>query len=221
MKYCKNCQIKYDSPINKCLLCQNNLEKIDDDIEINNFTKHIKKKKTLQIIFKSFIVLNIISIVTTLLINYYSSKQFTWGLIVSISNIFLVLIIGLIISKAKTSTKISGSILLATILTIIISFIIENYHWAIDIVLPFSLIFITFINTIITLSKKSKWQDHISMLLISSFLNIIIFILNIVNVTNTKWAITGSLLYGVITILALLIFSPKDLKEEFLRRFHT
>lgn len=221
MKYCKNCEVHYDNPIEKCLICHNQLENENDTEIVNKFPPYIQKKHTRSIIVRLNLLLNILSILLSILINYSVESTLSWSLIVSVSNIYLILLVNLIVSKQNAALKVTYMVLLTTIEIIAIGFLLKDIHWAIDIILPFSMISTTLFLTIFTLSTKYRWQDYIFLLLLSVVGNILLILLNIFNVTVTKWAVYGSFIYGLVTLIGLIVFLPKSVKEELLRRFHT
>lgn len=220
MKYCKNCDIKYDEPIEKCLLCENHL--LDDNTTHTHehYPTYKKEKRTNEIARRITSLVTIVSIIVVLFIDYSISKKLSWSVIVVASNIYLQFLFMIIFSKIRTSIKIFNLTILTTILVVVIGIIINDYHWAVDIFLPFALIANTISIMIIILSRPKKWRDYISFLITSIFLNLAIIIFNLVNLTNTTWAVTTSFIFGLITLIGFIIFTPKDLKEEIKRRFH-
>ncbi|VEU80881.1 DUF6320 domain-containing protein [Haploplasma axanthum] len=219
MKSCKNCDIKYDSPVEYCLLCHNELHEDGTPTEYH-FQPYKKSKSSISLLFRIFILINLASIIITSFVNYSLSRKLDWSLIVSVSNIYLIILLWIILYSPKFVIKLLGFIVLTTIEILAIGFLIKDHHWAIDIVLPFSLISSTLLLTIVLLSKKNKWQDYISFLLTSIGFNLLVILLNIFKITQIKWAITASFFYGLLTLIGLIIFSPKEVKEEFMRRFH-
>lgn len=220
MKSCSNCNIKYDSKIEHCLICHTVLNDDSKNDLIDNYPTYKKTKDTNSIINKIVLLVNIVSIIISVFIDFSINKSLSWSLLVSISNIYLIILFRVILSKLRTSLKIINLIILTTLLVVGIGLILEDYHWAIDIFLPFALITNTLTITIIILSRRSKWRDYISFLFISIIMNLLLILLNVFRVTNIRWAVTACFLYGLFTLFSFVIFTPKDLKEEILRRFH-
>lgn len=214
MKHCKICNLNYDSNINKCLFCDNELEVVDN---INNNYYPYYKKKNNNLFYKIFIIINLISLVITLFIDILHNKYLSWSLIVLSSNIYLILLFYFLLYKNKLS-KVISFLILTTLLVISIGFIIKDYYWALDFVLPFSLIISNFILFILVLISKSK--DHLSSLLIITFFGLLSLLLVIFKISKISWAIYSCFFYSIFILLSLFVFIPKDLKEEFKRKFH-
>lgn len=218
MSYCKNCEITYKTSLEKCLICGDNLEH-EENLSYNyQAHKHVSPIK--KYFLKAFILLNIISILVTLTIDYIDDSQLYFSLIVSLCNLYLIIFLNLLFNHYSVIKKLFTSIFLGSTLIVLIGILIKDYHWAIDIVLPFLFISNTLMLTITLFVKRNVWQEYALFLILSVFSNILIVLLNVFNISNTSWAITVSFFYGISTLLGLFIFTPKDIKEEFLRRLH-
>lgn len=218
MSYCKNCEINYKAPLNKCMICGDDLT---PDLDLKyHYQKHEKESKFKKNFLKAFILLNVISIFVNLTIDYLYNDKLFYSLIVSASNVYLILFLNLIFNHQSFVKKLFKSIFLSLIYLIAIALLIKDYNWAIDLVLPALLISNTLTLTIITIVKRKDWENYAIFLVLSTFVNIGIFLLNIFNVSETKWLITTSFFYGLSTLLGLIIFTPKEIKDEFLRRLH-
>jgi len=219
MKYCKNCNTYYESSHSHCLLCHNELASVDEK-SVSNFAPYIRKKNKYTFFTKSFSLVNIISMIISMFIDYSVNKVLSWSLIVSVGNLYLILFLLTIIRKTRFSYKVINILIISTLEIIAIGFLTDDYHWALDIVFPFILIVNTLFLTIMLIVKRKEWQDYIFLLFGAILFDLLSILLNILKVSNITWAITSSFIFGLITLIALLIFSPKDLKEEFSRRFH-
>lgn len=218
MSYCKNCEISYKNSLEKCLICGDTLE--HEDNLTYNYQEHKRVSPLKKYFLKTFILLNIISIIVTITIDYINNGQLYFSLIVSLCNLYFIIFLNLLFNHFSVIKKIFASIFLSSTLIVIIGIIIKDYHWAIDIVLPFLFISNTLMLSITIFVKRKDWQDYALFLILSALSNILIVIINILNISNDTWAITVSFFYGISTLLGLFILTPKNIKEEFLRRLH-
>lgn len=218
MSYCKNCEITYKTNLEKCLICGDILD--HEEHSVDNYPKHKRVSPLKKYFLKSFILLNIISIIVTLTIDYLDDSNLYFSLIVSSCNLYFIFFIKLLFNHFGVIRKIFSSVFLSSTLIVIIGIIIKDYHWAIDIVTPFLFVSNTLMLTITIFVKRKDWQEYALFLILSALSNILIVLLNFLNISNTKWAITVSFFYGISTLLGLIIFTPKNIKEEFLRRLH-
>lgn len=219
MRYCKSCKVHYETPLEDCLLCSDKLNHLSEH-ESYNFPPYKAKSKFTKYFIKGTLFLNVISIIISLSVNYLVSKEFTWSLIVSASNVYILLFVKTLLSDVKFITRLILMITLSILEILAIAFLTSDPSWAIEIVLPFSIILNTIILLIFTFFKKKRWQDYTLFLILSTLTNMGLILLPIFNVTTNNWAIISSFFVGLFTLLALIVFTPKNLKEEFLRRFH-
>lgn len=219
MKYCKNCDVKYKSDINKCLICNSTLEELNNGFE-DNYPTYVKKGVFKKHFYNFFLLLNIISIIATLFVDYSVNKSLYFSLIVSSSNIYLIIFLKLILSNRSFVLKSFRLTFINVSYIILLGHILRSVSWALDIVFPSMLILNTLILLITTFVKRNNWQKYFIFLLISVLSNLLIILLNIFNISNTTWLITTSFLLGLSVLIFLLIFTPKDVKEEIKRRFH-
>ncbi|WP_026392163.1 DUF6320 domain-containing protein [Haploplasma modicum] len=220
MKYCENCKINYEKDFKKCLLCGDDLISNETDLTVNSYPTIKKTKEPLNIIYRTFILLNIISIIVSIFIDYNADKNLSWSLIVSSGNISTLLFLKLLFSESKLVLRIISFLFISLIELIIIGYLSKDPSWAIDIVLPLGSSIITIFLTVVIFSKSKRWQDYAISLIISCIINISLILLNIFNVTVTKWPVLVAFFIGLSTLLLLILFAPKKLKEELLRRFH-
>ena len=197
------------------MLCHNHLEILDEsDTSYQKFTTYKNIKDSKKIFLKAFTLINIISIVLCLFIDYSTNKNVTWSLLVAVSNVYLIFMLRVSLSKSRLSSKIVGLSFFDNSISCWYWVLINDYHWALDIFLPFALITQTITVIVIIFSRRSKWRDYLSFFnsdTISKHSNNII---NILRVTNTTWAVTACFFFGVITFIAFAVFTPKDLKER-------
>jgi len=219
MKFCKTCNIKYKNDISNCLICNDILIEINNDY-VNNYPTYIKENMFKKYFYNIFLILNIISIVTTLFIDYSYNNSFFFSLIVSVSNIYLIVFLKLLFNNKSYVIKSFQLTFINVVYLITLGHILNDITWAIDIVFPSLLILNTIILLITTFVKSKNWQKYAIFLLISVLSNILIIILNVLNITTIKIFINISFLFGLLVIISLLIFTPKNIKEEIKRRLH-
>lgn len=219
MKYCNNCKVNYKNDITSCLICHSNLDEINDNYE-DNYPSYVKRSMFKKYFYNSFLLLNIISIIVNIFIDYSFNNKLHYSLIVSSSNLYLIIFLKLLLNNKSYIIKSFQLTFINIIYIILLGHIIKSTSWAIDIVFPSLLILNTIILLITTFVKSNNWQKYAVFLLLSILSNILIILLNIFKLTTITWLVTTSFLLGLIMVLFLLIFTPKDIKEEIKRRLH-
>jgi len=220
MKYCKTCDVKYNTTLHKCLFCDSEL--IDDkkDELVYNYRPYIKEKKTFRNVYKVLIFINIVSALITMYIDYTLNDKFMWSLIVLSANVYLIFLFTAIYKKMKWSQQTILYIILSSILVLSIGVIIRDYSWAIDYVLPFSIAFNILLLTLLIVINRKNFYDLMINLILMCILGLIPLLLNVLSVTHEKWPSRSTAIYAIITLAAMFILSTKETKEELKRRFH-
>lgn len=221
MKYCKNCQVKFDTSLKRCILCDDKLQFYNNKIAVYKFTPYKRKARVFIFLYKLSLLLNVISILTVLYVDYTSNNGLlTWSLIVVISNIYFMLLMTVIYNRIRWISKIVLMIILSAATVVMIGFVIKDYLWALNYVLPFSLMSNLLILTFLIFINKDKWIDYVATLLFISLLGISTILMSIFKVITVMWPTTALVFYSLATLFGLFVFTSKDVKEEFRRLFH-
>lgn len=221
MKYCKTCGIKVTSPIKNCILCNESLQYYDNKESLDNYPKYKPRRELFKTFLRLVIITNVISILATLFLDFYTNGiNLTWSLVVSLSNLYFILIFSLIYVKMRLFSKIILASFITVFYVFLMGFLLSNYAWAIDFIFPFVIIFNIMLLTLLLLIDNKKWVDYVTTLLLISILGILSILLVIFKVTTITWPTIVLALYSLSTILGLFFFSSKEVKEDFKRRFH-
>jgi len=218
MRYCKNCHIHYDTPLEKCMFCNAEL-----DIQGETTFKFapFKKKGFFGLFYRLFIFFNIISISLSLYVDFNENGfPLTWSILVGLTNLFAIILFVLIFSPGSWISKVNKSVFGGLIWVTGMAYFLGDYHWAIDYVVPISIVFNIALLTVLLIFDRKKWFDYATGLFFFSFIGIIPGIFNIIRLTNVQWPSLISMLYAIVTLIGLLFFSNKEMKDEFKRRFH-
>lgn len=221
MKYCKTCDVKYTTPIKHCLLCNELLQYYDNKESSHNYPEYKPKRNVFQTFLRIVIVSNIISMFTTLFLDFYTNGiQLTWSLVVTTSNLYFIAVFSLIYVKMRLFSKIILGSFLTILYIFLMGYLLNDYIWTINFILPFILIFNILLLTFLLLIDNKKWVDYVTTLLLISVLGTLSILLIVFNVTTVNWPTIVLSLYSLSTILGLFFFSSKEVKEDFKRRFH-
>lgn len=219
MKYCKSCHVHYDTSLEHCMLCNGDLEKENDCVETYKFPD-IEKKKTSRFFHRLFIFLNIVSVLISLYVDYLDGLPLTWSLVVSITNLYAVVMFILLTVPTVWTSKLTKSIIVTVGMLILIGLAIRDHSWALDYVLPFAVILNILLITILIIVNKKKWFDYFSSLIIITIIGFIPGLLNLLNVTHVTWPSVACFSYSLVTLLGIIFLPSKSSREEFRRRFH-
>ncbi|MFU8793102.1 MAG: DUF6320 domain-containing protein [Acholeplasmataceae bacterium] len=218
MKYCKNCHIHYDTPLETCMFCNGDLESNGDTVY--KFMP-VKKHGLFPLFYKLFVFLNLMSLALSVFLDYNANGwPLSWSYLVGSANIYIIILAAIIVAPGAWISKVNKGVLSFWIWITIFSYVLGNYHWAIDYVIPFSISFNILLLTILLTIDRKKWFDYSIGLFFFSVLAFIPTLFNILSVTVVQWPSLAATIYGIITLIGLFFFSSKETKDEFKRRFH-
>ena len=220
MRYCKSCHINYHTPLTNCMFCNNELHKLNNTPEEHLYPPIVSERNNSHFLLKLYFFLYIITNIICTFIDYKVSVGFFWSHLVLTYTSYGLMLLVLYIGNYTNALKIFLTFILSIGTLLLTGFILENYHWGIDFVLPFGIILTNLTMTFFVIGKPTKLYDNAIYLLVGSLLGFIPLILVVKNITITAWPSITCTLYCVFTFLALFIFSSKGTKEELIRRLH-
>ena len=104
MRYCKTCHVHYDTDLEHCMLCGGDLEVTENDQSVYKF-KEITKKSRSNFFYRFFVFLNFMSIIITLSLDYLSGLPLTWSLVVSVTNLYTVVLLMILLNPNFWASK--------------------------------------------------------------------------------------------------------------------
>lgn len=216
MGYCKQCHLHYASDQTYCVLCHQTLS--DEGMKTKAYYPTFKKKKTLSPMIKYFMFLNFMSIVITLFIDA-QDLQFDFSLIVSLSNLYAIVLASFIFLPEFWTTKISKIIIFTLLSLLGLAVLIRQTHWFIDYVLPLSLSLNIMLVSVTSIFYKRN-DDLLFQLLMLLLLGLIPGLLQTLGVTTYDAPSQISFLMSLTLLIYILLFHRTLLKEAIKRRFH-
>lgn len=222
MKECINCHIQLRDSQKECPFCH---EKFDSKGEAPVYPVYDYKKLSVRqrILPRIVAFLAIFLSAVSVFINVL-----TWGIYPRLWSVFVVggamylwLTIGnTILSKMHGGGKIILQTISLSGLAVLIDLFSGFHRWSVNIVVPFIVIAHTLLITIIVFAKKMLWNAYIGYTITMLFLCFLPIILFVCRVATSYWACALSGLYALLTLAAMFIFARKDLKDQFVSRFH-
>lgn len=224
MRYCKSCNMKYDTDQTKCVFCNNELETIDNKPSNASYPPFKGFFPWQEIVLRytlfGLIVLEAIAIIFKL----YLFKDIPLPLIVLVSGIYIYITLKTILSRRR---QITFKVFFITILTAIETSLIFNilelglkdifYEY----VFPGLMIgcLITQIVFLYVFKKRSLY-DNLLYCLFAIILGCIPSITMALDVFDHTWLGAISLGISLLFLIWLILFERKALIEELKRRLH-
>ncbi len=222
MKECINCHVHLRDFQKECPFCH---EKFSVKGEAPAYPAYDYKKLSVrQRIFPRIVAfLAIFLSAVSVFINILTWGKYThlWSIFVVGGAMYLWLTIGnTIFSKMHGGGKIILQTIGLSALAVLIDVFSGFHRWSVNIVVPFIAIAHTLLMTIIVFSKKMLWNAYIGYTITMLFLCFLPIVLFVCRVATSFWACALSGLYALLTVAAMFIFARKDLKDQFVSRFH-
>lgn len=223
MRYCKNCKLNFQTPLSRCLFCNNELLIKENLKEEFHFQEVKKEKHVLRTLARILIFLLIFGNSVCLYIDYITAadgKQMSWSYIVLSVSVYVILILFALTRNTPVPIHIIWFCLSTLAELLVIGLVIENYHWALDYLIPFGLIGIELFATSLLLGGKKKLYDASIYVFILSLLGLVPAVIEKMGFVETSWPSVTSGFYSGVTLFGLFFFGRKTFLEELKRRFY-
>lgn len=224
MKYCKSCNMKYDTDQTKCVFCNNELETIDNTPGSANYPPFKGFYPWQEIVLK-YILFGVLSLLAVaIIVDLYLFPDHNLPLLVFVSGIYIYIGFRIMLSRRK---QISYKIFMITILTAIetnlVFQILELGLKSIffEYIFPALMIACLIIQIVfLYVFKKKNLYDNLLYCILAIILGCIPSIAMALDVFDHTWLGAISLGISLLFLLWLIIFEGKSLIEELKRRLH-
>lgn len=224
MKYCKNCNLKFDGKQDTCIFCGNTLEVINDKCS-SSFPvlkpQHYYIDKTKRILLFSFIAAFAISV----LLCVYLFKDRPYYILTGFSLIYAYFVFSLIVDNSKGIVgKIQNISMLTTFETLGVFLFFEElqvFNIYFTYVYPGAIVLtLIAIGIVLFVFQGKRIHDQLIYFLINILWGLTPLIFIILNKVEPTWPSSTCVLISLLTLLAFIFFADKESKDEFIRRFH-
>jgi hypothetical protein len=217
---CGNCKVETNNISNNCPLCGKYLMDNGEarhDVYPKLERPSIKERSKL---FKWLLFSTIIYTLMMFGINYVTPHKYYWSNVPIIAVWMLWILVGVPIRKGKLTPQmmIWDNVMLYLLLIVIdITFSLKG--WTMSYIGPFVPLGTALIITIIVVCLKTTWKEfYLFQITIGAVCCIPIIAKLFYNFE--LWPSIVSMIYGMVTILAMIIFGDKKLKFEAKKRLH-
>lgn len=222
MKKCDTCNVEVSKQHENCPLC--GLYLGEKESSFTEYPKYQKKKTKSHFAYQLLLFLSIACSGICMLINwmnFYVVKQY-WSVPVVSSIFFSFFLVTNIVSQKKNLSekffRLYGIIL---IYTVILDFYFGWERWSISFVIPFLTIALMILYGALLIGRKDCFAEYFGFLLITIGISILQLLLIFFSLTIEIWPIFSSILFGVLVLIGILIFSKGKFRREWKKRFHT
>lgn len=224
MKYCKSCNIKYDTDQTKCVFCNNELETIDNTPGSANYPPFKGFYPWQDIVLRYVLFGSLVLEAIAIIFDLYLFPNMHLPLLVLVSGIYINITLKTILSRRR---QISYKILMITVLTAIeTNLIFQILELGLKSVFYEYIFPALMIGCLITqivflyVFKKRNLYDNLLYCILAIILGCIPSIAMALDVFDHTWLGAISLGISLLFLLWLIIFEGKSLIEELKRRLH-
>ena len=224
MKYCKNCSLKFDSVGEKCIFCNSLLQDVNEQRSSTFSNKKPKSyyiEKVKKIIAFALIVIFVVSIFIE---NYLYNDRHYWLLtLFSCFYIYFVSSVSLNVSKVLVA-KIMNISFLTSLETIGVFYFFDEFNmkgFVFSYVYP-GIILLSLVSIIVVfaITGKKRFHDQLIYIFINILWGLTPLIPVLCNIVNPTYISYICIAISALMLLGLILFSNKDTRDEFNRRFH-
>ena len=221
MAKCKRCNVTISDNTNICPLCHCALETFQTDEDADKYPKVHLRQRAMKHISNVILAVVLTAVVIMVLINTTSANSNGWSIIpiVAMAYGYLVFKVAFVSSKGYR-LKIVQAVSYTLILLIIVDFATGYHGWALNYVLPSSVIITDIIIIILMLVNIKDWQSYLIMeiaVIGFSLIPIVIWLTGIITSPILTLIAVG---VAILVFLVSLILGEGAAKGELKRRFH-
>ena len=220
MNHCKDCEINTKEAT--CPLCHKLLSTEDIKAEDRAYPIYDQRQyKMRALVTKLTIAGGILAVLICLLINMLVMPHFLWVFYVAVAVFYLVVSLNhTILSASHLGGKIIAQVVSLTLLLLVIDGVTGSMEWSVNYVVPFVIIAVIMLLTIIIITVRLKWTGYISFLLLMIALGFLPLILYFSGVATVLWPSVSAASFSAATFLAMLIIGNTSVMTQLGRRFH-
>lgn len=217
MKKCNKCNIKYNIAEDYCPLCNNKLEGKCDNVIYPKDYNYISN----SIFLKTLIIVSILIFLIATITEFYYMKTLSITLLVGGFLIANYLLISYYLKNSGYILELIGKSGLVVNILLIIWYLYTKDTNITNYIIPLICIFELLFNLIAFLILKKKFIfNYLKIFLLNILLLFIPVILSLLNWSTYKYFSYLCLVFGIVSLTAVIIFYFEELKEELKKIFN-
>ena len=219
MKTCNFCKVKIKDVTDHCPLCGGVLE--GQDPGTNTYPNVLKKEKAISFIFRLTLFIAIIASIVCIGANITTGTNVAWSVVVSLSFLYLLLILYMFIKEnAGYRVRLFGIYAAGIVLIVAIDYIFGFYRWSLNYVLPSAIILMNLTFLVLTFVNRRNYQSYVLIHIVILLISIIPLILYRCELITTPYLSQIAFGLSFMVSLGIIILGGPRVKNELYRRFH-
>lgn len=219
MKKCNYCKVNILDDTCSCPLCNGVLEEISPSS--NSYPNVYKKTRKTSIIFRILLFAGIVSVIVSLMLNYYMNFSYKPSLVITVSFVYALYIVYLFNREgAGYRRRILGGVIGGVLLITFIDYLFDFKKWSVDYVLPSAILAIELCFLILMIVNKRNWQSYIIVLGGTFLVSLVPLYLCRIDVIDNPIMSQIACAICLIVLLGVLILGGPRVGQELRRRFY-
>ena len=222
MNKCIGCKVNIHPQHKSCPLCGRALGELPTQYE-TSYPAYVNKESDGFNLKKLFSFATIVFCAISIFINAFNiDKKLTLGsLIVSISLIYLWFIIHIALKKRfNIGKKMLYSYGITSVFTILLDICIGFSKWSTTYGVPFLTVAVAIVFTVLAVSSRNSYGEYLGFLIAIFFVSFCPIIIFVFSFSTQVWTSFVAMLYCLLAVAGLIIFSGANFKQEIKKRFH-
>jgi len=224
MQRCDNCGLSVDNQHERCPLCAKPLGGRGESVlEYPPYARLYREEKAVTPRkLTVFVTIAAIIIVGTINILTASENPRPWSIVVAACLLYAFMTLhGTILSRSHFGRKVLEQFAALSILMVVFDLESGFSRWSLNYVLPVFSFTATLAITVAAIAKRSLWREYSGFLLAAFFASLLPGALYLIGLSSVAWTGALSAVYSLLSIVGLMVFSDRKLKDEVRKRFHT
>lgn len=221
MKYCGVCRLNIENTLEHCPLCGAFTE--DAEGPSNDDFPVVTTSFMVDVIKHMLLFGAIAGTLICMFINFFVVGLETglWSVIAGVSSFYIYFSCGYLMKKRMNLGVFSVmEVFLVSIVVLVIDFSLGWKGWSIDYVIPFLIISGSMLMVIVSIFRPFRWKEYMIYVLITALMGLIPVVFILTGWTKVPVVSEICVLYSLLTVTAMAIFSRRKLKAELRRRLH-
>lgn len=221
-KACPHCGVTVLAQHTSCPLCAQVLQGAAGD-SCTRYPQYRSSVPILNALKKSMLFALICAMAVCITVNLLTlrANPHYWAAIACTGIFWLYITVrNTIMSRTLPGTRVFLQLIAISGVVISIDLCYGFRFWSLDYVVPFLCMGATLAVSIFAIIFRSRPQDYVWFLLAALLVSVCPLVIFLFKLTDVLWPSVAALVFAVLTVVGLLIFSDRRFKTELKKRFH-
>lgn len=219
MKYCRYCKVNIRGEGDKCALCENVLEELDEKSEA--VFPQIPPFYKSHLALKMMLFISIVALVVSFAIDMIFPSDINWPILFMLAVMSIWGGLAVIVQKRyHIPKKIVWQVIIVSILAVFWDYKIGWMGWSLDYVIPIACVSAMIIMYITAKIMHLSSRDYITYILLDGVFGIVPVLFIIFDLVKVVYPSIISAGFSIISLAAIFIFQGKEIRTEIAKRMH-